>query len=90
MFRRELKRLGIRGLVFHGLRATAATRLAEAGATDRELMAILGHRSARMVTRYTRGADQKRLATAAITKLQPRHFAKPPAKFPQNDSTDNR
>ena len=76
IFRRELKRLGIAGLVFHGLRATAAARLAEAGATDRELMAILGHRTASMVTRYTRKADQTRLAQAAITKLRPRNFAK--------------
>lgn len=72
MFRRELKRLGIAGLVFHGLRATAAARLAEAGCTDREIMSILGHRTAGMVTKYTRGADQERLATAAITKLESR------------------
>ena len=77
IFRREQKRLGITGLVFHGLRATAAARLAEAGCTDREIMAILGHRTANMVTRYTRKADQKRLAKAAITKLRPRNFAKP-------------
>lgn len=72
IFQREKRRLGLSGLQFHGLRHTAAARLAEAGATDRELMAILGHRTAAMVTRYTRGAEQERLAWAAIVKLESR------------------
>ena len=72
IFQREQKRLGLGGLQFHGLRHTAAARLAEAGATDREIMSILGHRTAEMVTRYTRGAAQERLAEAAIVKLKPR------------------
>ena len=72
LFRREQQRLGLGGLQFHGLRHTAAVRLAEAGATDRELMSILGHRTASMVTKYTRRAEQERLAEAAIVKLKPR------------------
>ena len=72
IFRREQKRIGLQGLQFHGLRHTAAARLAEVGATDREIMAILGHRTASMVSRYTRKADQKRLAKAAIVKLETR------------------
>ncbi len=71
-FRKELSRLGLVGLQFHGLRHTAGVKLAEAGCTDRELMAILGHRTASMVTRYTRQADQKRLARSAIVKLETR------------------
>ena len=43
------------------------------------MMAILGHRTAAMVTRYTRGAEQKRLAQAAIVKLESRtKVSKPP------------
>ena len=76
--RRELARLGLTGLQFHGLRPTAGKRLAEAGCTDREIMAILGHRTASMVTLYTRGAEQKRLAKAAIVKLGTR------TKLPNN------
>ena len=72
IFQREKKRLGLGALQFHGLRHTAGQRLAEAGCSDREIMAILGHRTAAMVTRYTRGAEQKRLAKAAIVKLEPR------------------
>lgn len=68
-FKREQRRLGLQGLQFHGLRHTAAARLAEAGASDREIMSILGHRTASMVTRYTRAAEQKRLARAAIGKV---------------------
>ena len=71
-FRKERDRLGLKGLQFHGLRHTAAVRLAEAGATDREIMAILGHRTAAMVTKYTRGAEQKRLANSGLVKLVPR------------------
>ena len=79
IFQREKRRLGLGGLQFHGLRHTAAVRLAEAGATDREMMAILGHRTAAMVTRYTRGAEQKMLAQAAIVKLESRtKVSKPP------------
>ena len=72
IFQREKRRLGLGGLQFHGLRHTAAAQLAEAGATDREIMAILGHRTTAMVTRYTRGAEQERLARAAIVKLESR------------------
>ena len=46
--------------------------VAEAGCSDREIMAILGHRTAAMVIKYTRGAEQKRLAKAAIVKLESR------------------
>ena len=53
-----------------GLRHTAGRRLAEAGCSDREVAAILGHRTTAMTLRYTQRADQKRLAKAAVTKLE--------------------
>ncbi|WP_044558718.1 tyrosine-type recombinase/integrase [Azospirillum sp. B4] len=49
----------------HGLRKTAATRLAEMGATEHEIAAITGHRSLNEVARYTRKARQKELAARA-------------------------
>lgn len=58
------------GLTFHGLRHTAATMLADAGCDTRDIMAITGHRTEAMVRRYTEHADQKRRATAAISKLE--------------------
>ena len=50
----------------HGLRKAAATRLADAGCSEHELMAITGHKSLSEVARYTRAADQIRLARQAL------------------------
>jgi integrase len=54
----------------HGLRKAAGRRLAEAGCSSRELMAVLGHKTLAEAERYTREADQVRLATAAVARLQ--------------------
>lgn len=54
----------------HGLRKAAARRLAEAGCTSREVMAITGHTSLRQVEHYTRQADQAALARAALARLE--------------------
>ena len=54
----------------HGLRKAAARRLAEAGCSTREIAAITGHASLREVERYTKAADQHRLASAAILRLK--------------------
>jgi integrase len=56
--------------VMHGLRKTAARMLAEAGCSAHQIASVTGHRSLKEIERYTRGADQKRLATAAIHKLE--------------------
>ena len=49
--------------------ATAAVRLAEAGCPPDEIKAITGHRTHRMVEHYTKDADRKRLARAAVARL---------------------
>lgn len=54
----------------HGLRKAAGRRLAEAGATAKEVMAILGHTTLSEAERYTEDADQARLADAAISRLE--------------------
>lgn len=56
----------------HGLRKAAGRRLAEAGCTAHEIMAVLGHKTLTEAERYTRDADQARLATAALAKLEGR------------------
>ena len=63
---------GLRKCSAHGLRKAAARRLAEAGCTEHEIAAITGHASLREVQRYTRAADQKRLAAAAMQEVRPR------------------
>jgi enterobacteria phage integrase len=56
----------------HGLRKAAGRRLAEAGCTAHEIMAVLGHKTLTEAERYTRDADQAQLATAALAKLEAR------------------
>jgi enterobacteria phage integrase len=56
----------------HGLRKAAGRRLAEAGCTAHEIMAVLGHKTLAEAERYTREADQARLAIEAMTKLEGR------------------
>jgi integrase len=46
----------------HGLRKTACRRLAEAGCSANEIASISGHASLDEVARYTKAADQARLA----------------------------
>jgi integrase len=54
----------------HGLRKATARRLAEAGCTMHEIAAITGHTSLSEVQRYTKAADQARLARAAMDKAK--------------------
>ncbi len=55
--------------VSHGLRKAAARRLAEAGCSEKQIAAVTGHRTLKEVARYTRAADQERLAAQAVDKL---------------------
>lgn len=52
----------------HGLRKAAARRLAEAGCSAHEIQSITGHKTLSEVERYTRAADQTKLATSAIAR----------------------
>jgi integrase len=63
----------------HGLRKAAARRLAEAGCSTSEIAAITGHKTLAEVERYTRAADQERLARQAIRKQVEARSGKPPA-----------
>ena len=63
----------------HGLRKAAARRLAEAGCSASEIAAITGHKTLAEVERYTRAADQERLARQAIQRQTETRNGKPPA-----------
>ena len=54
----------------HGLRKAGATIAANNGATSRHLMAIFGWDTLKEAERYTRNADQLRLAQSAMHLLQ--------------------
>lgn len=51
-----------KGYAAHGLRKASATRLADAGCTDHEIMAWGGWETLKEVQRYTKAANRKRLA----------------------------
>lgn len=53
----------------HGLKKAGMRRLAEAGGTAHELMAISGHKTLAEVQRYTKDADRRKLADAGMAKL---------------------
>jgi integrase len=69
-FRARCNEAGLPQCSAHGLRKLAATRMANAGCTDRELMAVFGWRSMSEVSRYVRAADQARLAEQAFAKAR--------------------
>jgi len=55
--------------VLHGLRKAAARRLAEAGCSTLQIMAVTGHRTLEEVQRYTAAAQQEPMARDAIARL---------------------
>jgi integrase len=66
-FRDQCNTAGLSQCLAHGLRKR---RLAEAGCTAHEIASITGHASLKEVARYTRGADQRRLAQRAMDKVK--------------------
>jgi integrase len=73
---RATKALGLSGTTLHGLRRRAAVRIANAGGSTHEIAAVTGHKTLQMVQEYTRGADQERLAGAALLRVENRTSAK--------------
>jgi integrase len=71
-FREQCDAAGLSHCSAHGLRKAAARRLAEAGCTAHEIASITGHASLREIVRYTKAADQKRLAVSAMGKVKAR------------------
>ena len=53
----------------HGLRKLAATRFAEAGASEAELDALFGWTGRKMASLYTRRAERRRLALQAADRM---------------------
>jgi integrase len=54
----------------HGLRKGGARRLAEAGASAKEIMSVTGHKTLAEVQRYVDAADKAKLARQAMAKLR--------------------
>lgn len=70
-FRKRCNEAGLsKDCSFHGLRKAACRRLAEAGCSANEIAAISGHASLREVERYTKAADQERMARNAMARTK--------------------
>jgi integrase len=69
-FRDWCDQAGLHHCTAHGLRKAGATIAANNGATSRQLMAIFGWETLKEAERYTRAADQLRLAEAAMHMLE--------------------
>jgi len=66
---------GLTDCPLQGLRKASCRRLAEAGCTAHEIMAISGHKSLAEVERYTRAVEQERMAEKAISRTTTTHTA---------------
>jgi integrase len=69
-FRYWCDQAGLRHCSAHGLRKAGATIAANNGATSRQLMSIFGWDTLKEAERYTRAADQVRLAEDAMHLLE--------------------
>jgi integrase len=65
-FRDRRDEAGLPQCSAHGLRKSHAVRRADSGCSTEQIMASTGHRSLSEVARYTRGANQRRLARQAL------------------------
>ena len=71
-FTAACRRAGIKGLRFHDLRHTFATRLIEAGIDIVTIRDLLGHSSVRLTERYTHSKSElKHRAVEALTAKKP-------------------
>src|SRR5262249_54691743 len=64
-FRDRCNEAGLPQCSAHGLRKLAATRMANAGCSTDQIKAVTGHKSLSEVARYTKAANQARLARPA-------------------------
>jgi integrase len=67
-FRDACNAAGVKGSA-HGLRKAFATHLAEAGASENEIMAALGHATPRLAALYTRAASREEMAAKGMSRL---------------------
>lgn len=60
---------GLKNRTPHGLRKAVGRRLAEAGCSEKQIAAVLGHDDPNTAKVYTKSADQIRLASDAMGKI---------------------
>lgn len=67
---KHLKSIGVTGYTIHGLRHLRGMELAEAGCSENEIMAQLGHVTPQMAALYTKAARRQALSESAAKKLE--------------------
>lgn len=68
-FMRRCRDAGVIGYPLHGLRKAASRRMAETGLSNQLIKAITGHVTDSEVSRYTREAEQVRMAEIAMNAM---------------------
>ena len=68
-FRKWCDEAGLRHCSFHGLRKASAARMSDLFFTEQQTMAVTGHDTSKELARYTRGANQARLAKGVLGQL---------------------
>lgn len=68
-FRKWCDQAGLPQCSLHGLRRATARLMAEAGATDAEIMAVTGHKKTATVAQYRSDANRARLADSGLGRL---------------------
>lgn len=63
------RKAGLENRTPHGLRKAVGRRLAEAGCSEKQIAAVLGHTDPNTAKIYTKDADQIRLASDAMGKI---------------------
>lgn len=76
-FKERCVEAGLPQCAAHGLRKAASRRLAELHLSNQLIKSITGHTTDSEVARYTRGADQERMAEAAMDALEAEGLANP-------------
>ena len=84
-FKAACKEAGVPGSL-HGVRKLAATRMANNGATEAQLMAVFGWTDPKMAAHYTRTANRRHLAAQSIEKLNAPGTAIPAPEHPVRES----
>jgi len=69
-FAERARKAGLDGLTPHGLRKAVGRRLAEAGCSEMQIAAVLGHKDPSTAKVYTKDASQIRLAADAMGRLE--------------------
>mmetsp|Transcript_26147 Transcript_26147/g.44574 ORF Transcript_26147/g.44574 Transcript_26147/m.44574 type:complete len:111 (+) Transcript_26147:3-335(+) len=68
-FNKRLKEAELSGLSTHGIRKAIAELLAEEGSTQHQIMAVMSHTEPSTSAIYTKGAERRALAAAAMKSV---------------------